>query len=62
MKGTWITIISVILAAIVIGGLFKIAFALVTNVWFWVGLIAIALTHCAIKVDERSTKNCKKKR
>ena len=62
MKTNWVTIFAVILTAIVVGGLVKLAFALITNVWFWVGLIAITLTHCAIKADERVTKNCKKKK
>lgn len=62
MKSNWVIIFAVILTAIVVGGLVKLAFALITNVWFWVGLIAIIITHCAIKADERVTKNCKKKK
>lgn len=62
MKSNWVIIFAVILTAIVVGGLVKLAFALITNVWFWVGLIVIIITHCAIKADERNTKNCKKKR
>ena len=45
MKGTWITVFSVMLAAIVIGGLLKIAVALITNVWFWIGMSVLYLTH-----------------
>jgi hypothetical protein len=62
MKMNWVKIFAVILTAIVVGGLLKIAVALITNVWFWVGIIAIALTHCAIKTDEQAAKNCKKKK
>ena len=62
MKTNWVTIFAVILTAIVVGGLLKIAVALITNAWFWVGVVAIALTHCAIKADERAAKKCKKKR
>ena len=62
MKTNWVTIFAVILTAIVVGGLVKIAFALITNFWFWVGVVVLALAHCAIKTDERAAKNCKKKK
>jgi uncharacterized membrane protein len=62
MKTNWVTIFAVILTALVVGGLVKLAFAIITNVWFWVGVVVLALTHCAIKTDERAAKNCKKKR
>ena len=62
MKSNWVTIFAVILTAIVVGGILKLLLALITNIWFWVGLIALVITHCAIKADERNTKNCKKKR
>ena len=45
MKGTWITVFSVMLAAIVIGGLLKISLELVTNVWFWIGMGVILIVH-----------------
>ena len=62
MKTNWVTIFAVILTAIVVGGILKLLLALITNVWFWVGVIVLALTHCAIKADGRSAKNCKKKK
>ena len=61
MKVNWIMLIALIFLAIVVGGTIKLLIALVFNKWFWVGIVAIALTHLAIKADERNKRNCKKK-